>query len=169
MGPGLDARERAADNGAVFGLYGHWYPHQRDEAAFWTLLLNQVDATRLSMRAIRRVIPAARLVQTEDFGHTYATPPCQPQADHDNLRRFASWDLLFGRVVPGHPLHRHLVDMGFQRRLEVIAADPCPPDVVGLNHYVTSDRFLDHRLERYPPQFHGATGGSPMPMSRPSG
>ncbi|MBH0238521.1 glycoside hydrolase family 1 protein [Methylobrevis albus] len=140
------------------GLYGHWYPHHRDETAFWTLLLNQVDATRLSMRAIRRIIPHARLVQTEDFGQTYATPSCQPQADHDNIRRFASWDLLCGMVVRGHPLHRHLCDMGFHRRLEAIAADPCPPDVIGLNHYVTSDRFLDHRLARYPAHMHGGNG-----------
>ncbi len=32
-------------------LYGHWYPHLRSERDFWLALLNQVDATRLSMRA----------------------------------------------------------------------------------------------------------------------
>ena len=25
-------------------LYGHWYPHARDEGAFFTALLNQIDA-----------------------------------------------------------------------------------------------------------------------------
>lgn len=140
------------------GLYGHWHPHQRSEIAFWRILFNEIDATRLAMREIRRIIPDARLVQTEDIGHTYATPPCQDQADHDNIRRLASWDLLFGRVVRGHPLRRRLEEMGFGRRLDVIAADPCPPDIVGMNHYVTSDRFLDHRLDRYPARFHGGNG-----------
>jgi dTDP-4-dehydrorhamnose reductase len=31
----------------------------------------------------------------------------------------------------------------------MIADDPCPPDIIGINHYLTSDRFLDHRPQRY--------------------
>ena len=31
-------------------LYGHWYPHAHDEGAFFSALLNQIDAIRLSMR-----------------------------------------------------------------------------------------------------------------------
>jgi dTDP-4-dehydrorhamnose reductase len=48
-------------------LYGHWHPHVADEPAFWTALLNQIDAVRMSMKAIRRINPDARLVQTEDL------------------------------------------------------------------------------------------------------
>lgn len=140
------------------GLYGHWHPHRRSEDVFWQLVLNQIDATRFAMREIRRIIPDARLVQTDDFGHTYATPPCQAQADHDNQRSLVSWDLLFGRVVRGHPLRAHLDGMGFGDRLDAIADDPCPPDIVGLNHYVTSDRFLDHRIDRYPERYIGGNG-----------
>lgn len=138
-------------------LYGHWHPHRRDEAAFWTALLNQIDATRLSMKAIRRVNPKARLIQTEDFGHTFSTEPCRSQADHENQRRLMTWDLLCGRVTPDHPLHPRLKAFGLEARLARIADDPCPP-VIGLNHYVTSDRFLDHRLELYPPGTHGGNG-----------
>lgn len=32
------------------------------------------------------------------------------------------------------------------------------PDAIGINHYVTSDRFLDERLERYPIHTHGGNG-----------
>src|SRR5690606_16367899 len=39
-----------------------------------------------------------------------------------------------------------------------IADDPCPPDVIGINHYLTSDRFLDHRSQLYPPRTHGGNG-----------
>jgi dTDP-4-dehydrorhamnose reductase len=48
--------------------------------------------------------------------------------------------------------------MGFASRLDRIAADPCPPDVIGINHYLTSDRFLDHRVHRYPLSVHGGNG-----------
>ena len=138
-------------------LYGHWYPHKRDEGAFWTALLNQIDGTRLAMAAIRAVNPRARLIQTEDFGHTFATGPCRAQAEHENQRRLMTWDLLCGRVTADHPLYARLAAFGLEDRLKRIAADPCPP-VIGLNHYVTSDRFLDHRLERYPPSTHGGNG-----------
>jgi dTDP-4-dehydrorhamnose reductase len=45
--------------------------------------------------------------------------------------------------------------MGLGDRLRAIADDPCPPDIIGVNHYLTSDRFLDHRLDRYPTHLHG--------------
>ncbi|MFN3815974.1 family 1 glycosylhydrolase [Brevundimonas sp.] len=139
-------------------LYGHWHPHARDEGAFWLALINQVDATRLAMEAIRAVNPAARLIQTEDFGHTWSTPPCEGQARHENERRLATWDLLIGRVVPGHPLWPDLERSGLADRAKAIADAPCPPDVLGLNHYVTSDRLLDHRLHRYPAGTRGGNG-----------
>jgi len=136
-------------------LYGHWYPHARDEGAFWLALLNQIDGTRAAMRAIRRINPAARLIQTDDLGRTYATLVLGEQAAFDNLRRWAGWDLLIGRVTPHHPLWARIASFGFSDRLRRIADDPCPPDIVGVNHYLTSDRFLDHRLQRYPPHTHG--------------
>jgi dTDP-4-dehydrorhamnose reductase len=139
-------------------LYGHWYPHARDETAFWRALLNQVDGTRAAMRAIRAVNPAAKLVQTDDLGRTYATVPLAEQAAFDNLRRWAGWDLLFGRVTRHHPLWERLARQGLGDRLRAIADDPCPPDIVGVNHYLTSDRFLDHRFHRYPAQTHGGNG-----------
>lgn len=139
------------------GLYGHWHPHRRDEYAFWAALLNQIDAIRFAMREIRRTNPRARLLQTEDFGVTSATEPCQAQADHDNQRRLMTWDLLLGHVTPDHPFHDRLSRMGFEERLKAIADDPCEP-IVGLNHYLTSDRFLDHRLDRYPEACHGGNG-----------
>ncbi|MFN3353801.1 MAG: family 1 glycosylhydrolase, partial [Brevundimonas sp.] len=139
-------------------LYGHWHPHARDEGDFWRALLNQIDAVRLSMRAIRAVRPDARLIQTEDFGHTWGVGACAEQAEHENQRRLMTWDLLAGRVTPDHPLHARVADFGLAERLADIAAAPCSADVIGLNHYATSDRFLDPRLELYPPHTHGGNG-----------
>ncbi len=139
-------------------LYGHWFPHHRGERSFWLALLNQVDAIRLAMAAIRRENPQARLVQTEDLGRTYATAALQYQACFDNERRWMTWDLLFGRVTREHPMFERLDRLGYGDRLRAIADAPCPPDVVGVNHYLTSDRFLDHRCARYPGLAPGGNG-----------
>jgi dTDP-4-dehydrorhamnose reductase len=136
-------------------LYGHWYPHVADERAFWAALINQIEAVRLAMREIRAVNPGARLIQTEDLGRTYATRAVAHQADFDNARRWMTWDLLCGRVTFDHPLWERLEGFGFGERLRILADAPCPPDVVGVNHYLTSDRFLDHRIEAYPPERRG--------------
>ncbi|HEU0044225.1 family 1 glycosylhydrolase [Sphingomonas sp.] len=128
-------------------LYGFWHPHAQDERLFWLALLNEIDATRLAMRAIRAVNPAARLIQTDDLGYCHATPPLQHEADFQNERRWIGWDLLCGMVKPGHALWERLVMHGFGERLRTIADDPCPPDVIGVNHYLSSERLLDHRVE----------------------
>ena len=140
-------------------LYGHWYPHRRDDASTLRALLVQIRATARAMEEIRRVIPRARLVQTEDMGRTAGTPALWAQVEFENHRRWLSLDLLFGRVVPGHPLHEYLVRNGVAaQELDALADTPCPPDVVGLNYYVTSDRWLDERLDLHPPWSHGGNG-----------
>jgi dTDP-4-dehydrorhamnose reductase len=136
-------------------LYGLWYPHAQEEGACWLALLNEIDATRLAMGEVRRVNPAARLVQTEDLGYTHARKGLGRQAVYENHRRWLTWDLLCGRVTPDHPLHARIARFGLADRLKAIAEDPCPPDVIGVNHYITSERFLDQRLGRYPPGTHG--------------
>lgn len=141
------------------GLYGHWYPHRRDTAAFARALVTQCWAIALAMRAVRAVNPAARLVQTEDLGRAWSTPALVYQADFENERRWLTWDLLAGRVDRGHALWPYLVGAGVgEDELDAFLEAPCPPDVVGVNHYVTSERFLDERLRRYPAWTHGGNG-----------
>src|SRR5947199_1111101 len=41
------------------GLYGHWYPHGKDELTLARALLNECRATILAMREIRRVKASA--------------------------------------------------------------------------------------------------------------
>jgi dTDP-4-dehydrorhamnose reductase len=141
------------------GLYGLWYPHRQDDAAFVRALLNQVRATVLAMRAIREVNPQARLVQTDDLGSVLASPALQYQADFENRRRWLGFDLLCGRVDASHPMRAYLRQHGAGAdELAELVERPCPPDIVGLNCYVTSERFLDDRLALYPPQLHGGNG-----------
>jgi dTDP-4-dehydrorhamnose reductase len=141
------------------GLYGHWYPHGRDERTFSRALVVQCRATAEAMRAIREVVPGARLVQTEDVGRTYGTPALRDQVEFDNDRRWLSLDLLCGRVDRGHRFWDWLLRHGISaEELERFLAAPTPPAVVGLNYYITSDRYLDEHLEAYPSWTHGGNG-----------
>ena len=140
-------------------LYGHWYPHRRSDRDYVRALLHQIRGTVLAMRAIRTVTPAARLIQTEDCGVTFGTARLQHQVAHERHRRWLTWDLLTGRVGPDHPLWPFLSKAGMTRREQDCLLDaPCPPDLVGLNYYLTSDRYLDEHVARYPPITHGGNG-----------
>ena len=141
------------------GLYGLWYPHGRDDRTFVRALLNQVRATVLAMREIRAVNPAARLIQTEDLGRPSGTPRLRRQVGLERLRRWLSWDLLTGRVDRHHPLYRFLVESGApEADLNALIEEPCSPDILGINYYLTSDRWLDDRLDVYPAWSHGGNG-----------
>jgi dTDP-4-dehydrorhamnose reductase len=140
-------------------LYGHWYPHARDEHSFARALLNQCRAIILSMRAIREVNPLARLIQTEDMGKVFSTPKLEYQAAFENERRWSTFDLLCGRVNRTHRMWGHFTWAGIDESLlQWFLDNPCAPDVLGINHYLTGDRFLDEDLERYPSNSHGGNG-----------
>ncbi|MES2120301.1 MAG: family 1 glycosylhydrolase [Pseudomonadota bacterium] len=140
-------------------LYGHWYPHHRDMNSALRALVNQCLAIKRSMEAIRSVIPDAQLIPTEDIGKTFATAPLQYQADHENERRWLTFDLLAGRVVPGHPFYRWLRNKAAsEAELAELATGAAAPDMLGFDHYLTSERFLDHRSGRYPGVEAGSNG-----------
>ena len=140
-------------------LYGLWYPHARDDASFVRALLNEVRGTVLAMERIRSVNPDARLVQTEDVGRTFGTPPLRPQVEFEADRRWLTWDLLCGMVDRHHPLFTWLCRHGASAAdLGFFQDRPCPPDVVGINYYLTSDRWLDERTDLYPPDRVGGNG-----------
>lgn len=142
------------------GLYGLWYPHGRDEVTFKTALFNQCRGVVLAMHAIEAVNPQARLVQTDDLGTTYASPRLQYQADFNNHLRWLGWDLLCGRVDQSHPLWSWLRECCQASEAEIawFADNVRRPDVVGINHYVTSDRFLDDDISQYPADHCGGNG-----------
>jgi dTDP-4-dehydrorhamnose reductase len=138
------------------GLYGVWYPHGRDDRTFIQALVNQCRAVVLSMRAIRDVNPHAKLVQTDDLGKTYSTVEMAELASFYNERRWLAWDLLCGKVGPEHPLWNYLTGTGIEPSEFLWFRDnPCPPDIIGVNYYITSERWLDHRIDRYPKQYVG--------------
>ncbi|MEO7134159.1 MAG: sugar nucleotide-binding protein [Vicinamibacterales bacterium] len=140
-------------------LYGFWYPHERSDRTFVRALLTQARGIVLAMQAIRRINPAARLMQTEDCGKVFGTPETARQVQFENHRRWLTCDLLTGAVDQRHPLRSYLLKHGARpEELEFFQSERTPPDVVGLNYYITSDRYLDHRLGRYPASSHGGNG-----------
>jgi dTDP-4-dehydrorhamnose reductase len=140
-------------------MYGHWHPHRRSFPDFVRAVVNQCRAVALAMAEIRSVVPGARLIQTEDVSRISSTPALAERAELDRGFRRLSLDLLCGLIGPEHPLWRDLLAAGAdERELRAFRDDPCRVDLIGLNTYVTSDRFLDDRLERYPPALHGGDG-----------
>lgn len=140
-------------------LYGHWYPHLKDRGATHRATVNQCIATARAMAAIRSVNEDARLIVTEDVGKTFATDRLAYQAEHENHRRWLSFDLLTGRVVDGHYYFGDLLDCGVDRAaLDELATGAGAPDLLGFDHYLTSERYLDHRTGRYPQEPVGGNG-----------
>ena len=140
-------------------LYGHWHPHTTDEGAFLRAVVAQCRAALLAMRAIRAHVPGARFMHTEDIGRVFSTAPMAHQADYENGRRWLSLDLLCGRVDRAHPYWEPLRWHGVpESHLDDLATGEATPDRIGANHYVTSDRFLDHRTRLYPRRTHGSNG-----------
>jgi dTDP-4-dehydrorhamnose reductase len=141
------------------GLYGHWYPHGTSDATFVRCLLTQCRAIIAAMHAVRTVNPRARLIQTDDLGRTHSTARLRYQADFENERRWIAYDLVAGRVDRWHPLWTYLRRSGATAaELAWFGDHPSPPDIVGVNHYLTSERFLDERMDAYPPSSWGGNG-----------
>ncbi len=141
------------------GLYGHWYPHGRNAMTFARALLTQCRAIVLVMRAIRQINPSARLIQTEDLGKTFSTRTLHYQAEFENERRWLSYDLLSGRITREHTMWNYLRSVSVSEvELDWFIENNCPPDIIGINYYLTSERFLDERVERYPACTHGGNG-----------
>jgi dTDP-4-dehydrorhamnose reductase len=133
------------------GLYGFWWPHANDRDTFVRILLNQLLGVRAATRAIRAEIPGASVGQNEDIGRTRGTPPLAQLVRFHNVRRWLTFDLLTGRVDERHPMWTYLVGAaGAGPLLEDLRTDPCPPDLLGVDTYVTSERWLDHRVRHFP-------------------
>lgn len=144
-------------------LYRHWYPHEQSMSCYVRALSNQVRGIALTMQAIRTVQPQARLVHTEDGGATFSTPQLDDFRIEREHRRWLGLDLLCGLVTREHPLFEFLQENGLgESEILWFSDNPSPPSVVGLNYYVTSDRFLDHRLELYPGRAGGDIGDEPL-------
>ncbi|MBS1815011.1 MAG: glycoside hydrolase [Acidobacteria bacterium] len=141
------------------GRYGIWYPHHMSVESYLRALLHQTKAIVLSMHAVRCVNPDAKLIQTDDLGRITGTEEMRSTWELSNERRWLPFDLLCGCVDRQHPLFNYMRKAGIREREILWFSDnPCPPDMIGANYYLTSDRYLDHRTDIYPYDRRSAEG-----------
>ena len=138
------------------GLYGFWFPHGRNDAVFHRTLINELKGTVLAMKAIRKISPNAQLIQTEDLTFIHSTAKLSYQAGYENKRRWLTNDLLCGMVDRKHFFWKYFVSRGVpETDLEFFLENKCPPDIIGYNYYVTSERYLDENRSLYSPSTYG--------------
>jgi dTDP-4-dehydrorhamnose reductase len=127
-------------------LYGHWYPNAReDHRAFGAAIVNQALGTVLAMHAIRRSVPDAQLVVTEDLqAFTALDAGVAEYVAHKRDRAYLSAELVMGRVVAGHPLYDYLCTTCAvaPALLAELAARAVAPALMGWNYYPYSERTL---------------------------
>ncbi|MBV9719345.1 MAG: glycoside hydrolase family 1 protein [Candidatus Eremiobacteraeota bacterium] len=139
-------------------LYGHWYPHESEDCAFAKALLNQVAGIARAMEAIREEIPHAELITTEDLGKTRSTARLAYQAAYENARRWSSVDLLCGTFDNNAAMRSWLDRIGLGINERELQRYRSMPSILGFNYYVTGERFLDERIDRYPGCAAGSNG-----------
>ena len=126
-------------------LYGYWYPNLESDVAFGRAIVNEAVAMLLGMKAIRRHIPDAQFVLTEDLqGFVALDARSEAYVAHKRDRSFLSIELVMGRVVPGHPLYAYLRERCAlsAAALEGVARLACVPDAIGWNYYPNSERAV---------------------------
>lgn len=124
-------------------LYGWWPPYALDAEIFADLLLAHASAIRSASQAIRQVRPGAQIIVNEDGGRTEGEACLRDTIERHDARRWLTFDLLTGRVRPGHPWWSELAGTSRRRRiLDQLREEPALPDVLGIDYYVTSDRYL---------------------------
>jgi dTDP-4-dehydrorhamnose reductase len=126
-------------------LYGVWYPNMHDDRGFGRAMVNQTLAQQAAMRRIRRVIPDAEFVLTEDL-QRYAAGDAGVAEYVEFLRErvYLSAELVAGRVGDDHPLATFLTERCGVNALELamMQRDAAVPDLVAFNHYPHSERYL---------------------------
>ena len=95
----------------------------------------------------------AQLVQTEDLGFTHQhAAPARTRPSSRTSAAGSPSTCSCGRVdarAPAVGLPARAAAPASSELLR-LADEPCPPDIIGINSYVTSERFLDDRLELLP-------------------
>jgi dTDP-4-dehydrorhamnose reductase len=126
-------------------LYGVWYPNLRDDRAFGRAMVNQTLAQQAALRRIRKIIPDAQFILTEDLQRfTAGDGGVADYVAFLRERAYLSAELVAGRVGDAHPLAEFLTTHCGVNELEfaMMQRDAAVPDLVAFNHYPHSERYL---------------------------
>jgi len=124
-------------NALMCGKRGIWPPYLRGETGYIRVLLQIVKGMLQTVAALRAAAPGAQLVFVEATGLSRAADAdLEPLATEDQHRGYICYDLLTGRLVPGHPLYTWLLRNGVSPKdLDQIARKPVRIDILGMNFY----------------------------------
>ena len=124
-------------NALMCGKRGLWPPYLRGETGYIRIMVQLAKGIRESVKVLKEVDPQAVLVHVEAVGLSRAArEDLEALAVDDARRGYLSYDLLTGRVSPGHPLFLWLVRNGASPDdLAQLAAHPIDLDVIGMNFY----------------------------------
>lgn len=114
-----------------------WPPYLRGDAGYIRVMLQVMTGARETVRCLKEIDQDATMVHVEAASiHRADRVELKALAEEDQLRGFLSFDLLEGRVIPGHPLFAWLVRNGAGLgELAEFARHPTTLDVIGLNFY----------------------------------
>lgn len=124
-------------NAWMCGQRGVWPPYLKGDRGYVRLMLQLADGIQQTVAAIKAVDPGAVMVHVDVAGRYHPADPADgPLAEVMNLRTLLCYDLINGRVGPGHPLRGWLIAQGAPAgRLEALERAAIPLDVMGLNFY----------------------------------
>jgi beta-glucosidase len=119
------------------GQRGYWPPYLRGESGYVRVMVQIALGIVATVAAIREVQPQALMVHVEAAGLSRAAEAeLAALVEEEHLRRLLCYDLITGRVVPGHPLFTWLLRSGaLPTQLRTLAREPLSIDVLGLNFY----------------------------------
>jgi beta-glucosidase len=119
------------------GQRGLWPPYLRGDAGYVRIMMQVTKGARETVRCLKETDPGATMVHVEAASiHRADRTELEPLAEEDRLKGYLSFDLLEGRVIPGHPLFGWLVRHGAGLGdLAEFARHPTSLDVIGLNFY----------------------------------
>lgn len=125
--------------------FGIWPPHLEGRDGFARLLAPVVTALHEGLRRLEDAAPDTQ-VWLNDGADTFhpRRPEVAEEAGFRTLQRYAAFDLLLGKAVPGQETHEWLLRAGFPREvLARCAAEPVRVDVIGLDYYPETEHDLD--------------------------
>jgi beta-glucosidase/6-phospho-beta-glucosidase/beta-galactosidase len=129
------------------GLRGIWPPHETGQHGWARVVVSLAEGVQRSIHAIRREVPATKIVHVEAT-HVWKASGPDLEAERELLdcKNFLPTDLVLGRVDAEHELHGWLLDHGIAiGRLDALLAGGASPDVIGINYYPElSARELAH-------------------------
>ena len=142
-------------------LYGHWYPHLQRHRRDLPRDRQPVPRRRSGDAGDpRRSTRTRSCIATEDIGKTFATD--RARLPGRARERAALADLRPARRSRRRQATRSTAGCATRRHRRRCWTSSRPatatPDIIGFDHYLTSERFLDHRVERYPGVEPGSNG-----------